>query len=142
MPGTAGVKADGVFRGGFGLNLPLIGDTLVIPLGADNRVRVMAKQREADSSVRGLGMKRVALQAFDLVVVNEHDWPVSVKLSGQIPIANTEDISVESTSLDGGLLDPVTGEVQWFMTLQPGETATRDLQYTITYPRRRTLRGL
>jgi hypothetical protein len=62
-------------------------------------------------------------------------------LEESVPLASSDDVDVEITSLDGGVRNNETGVVRWKFSLEPGGQHTVLIGYTVSYPRNHRVPG-
>lgn len=142
LPGRVQVIADGIFRGGFYMNLPNPGDTLQIPLGQDGRVRSQRTRLFEQCASSVFGNNRKTTQVFEVEVENQHNRAIDALVVDRIPLSNSSDIQVEIISLGDGQYDEVTGEVSWRLRLEANERRKVMFSYEVTFPKRKALNGL
>ena len=142
MPGTVQVITNGTFRGAFDMTLPAPGDTLLIPLSQDPQVRSSRNRQMDQCSSKIFGGSKKTIQTFEIIVENQHSRAVKLKVQDAIPTSNSTDIQIQALELDGGNLDPLTGEISWEFTLDPMQQRRLVFGFEVTYPKKRTLVGL
>lgn len=142
MPGRVQVMADGIFRGGFFMNLPNPGDTLQIPLGQDGRVRSNRTRLFEQCASSVFGNNRKTTQVFEIEVENQHGRAIDALVVDRVPRSNSSDIQVDIIELGGGQFDETTGEVTWRLHLEANERRRLQFSYEVTFPKRKALNGL
>ena len=60
-------------------------------------------------------------------------------LLDQVPVPTLEEIELDIEELSRGKRNKETGEIKWTLELDPGESHTIDLKYTLKYPKNRNL---
>lgn len=108
-------------------------DTLILPVGKDNSI-FLNHSEIADKKyfkINNSGKKRKTTLAYQFELKNNNSFPVSFELIDQIPISQTKlaKVTVENTS--NGTINKETGEINWILELNPGETTTKKLLFTI-----------
>ena len=142
VPGEAQVLAGGVFLGRIDLELPAAGDTLEIPLGPSPDVRVKRQRDLERSRTVTTALRKRTTTVWKITLENGKKTAVTVRVQDRVPVATTEEISIEAAPLTGGTLDPTTGIVTWEIELKPGEVRTWDFGYVVEYPRKLRVMGL
>jgi hypothetical protein len=144
MYGKAQVMAGNSYLGSFLLTVPTVGDTLILPLGADPHVMCSRELSEESSSSSFFGGKREVVQTWKLSVVNSHTDAITVNLVDKLPRPNSRDgkIEVSATASDGGVVNNVTHEVEYLLNLAPLEKKTVTLVITVRYPNGMKLKNL
>jgi hypothetical protein len=79
---------------------------------------------------------------YDIVVKNTKKEAVTVTLEEQLPISQEKEIIVTALELSGGELNTTTGLVTWKISLQPGESITKKFNFSVKYPKDKTINGL
>jgi len=66
-------------------------------------------------------------EAIDLVVLE------------QFPVSNDKDIIIEDKEANGATINEENGAVQWDLSLKGNELKTLKLNYSVKYPREKTI---
>jgi hypothetical protein len=132
-------SVDGRF---YGVAQPtFIGDTVYLMVGQD---RTWAADRllvETLGGNKSLGVRTERHVAYRLTVRNNSGRTDEVLLEESVPLASSDDVDVEITSLDGGVRNNETGVVRWKFSLEPGGQHTVLIGYTVSYPRNHRVPG-
>ena len=108
-------------------------DTLILPVGKDNSI-FLNHSEIADKkyfNINNSGKKRKTTLAYQFELKNNNNFPVSFELVDQVPISQTKLAKVNIENTSNGNLNQQTGEVNWIIELQPGETQIKKLLFTI-----------
>ena len=143
MDGKAHVIADNSYLGSFPLELPVIGDTLIMYLGSNPHVLCSRTLSEELSKSSFLSRKSIT-STWILAVENSLTDSISVDLIDALPQSSKhgDDIEITITASDSGEIDLINHLVTYSLDLAPGERREVSLTITVTHPRRMTLRGL
>ena len=143
MEGKAQIIADNSYLGSVSLDLPVIGDTLVLSLGANPNVLCSRTLSHKDSKASFLSRKKV-VSTWVLAVENFQSDTISVDLIDAIPYArsNDGDIEVFVEVSDGGRIDLLNHQVIFPLMLAPNERRQVSVVISVTYPRNKQLKGL
>jgi len=143
MDGKAQIIADNTYLGSFPLQLPVIGDTLVMSLGSNPHVLCSRELSEEFSKSTFLSRKNIT-STWILAVENTLSDSISVDLVDALPQSSTRDgdIEIEVSASDSGEIDLLNHLVTYPLELAPGERREVSLTISVTYPRRSVLRGL
>ncbi len=143
MDGQAHIIANNTFLGSFPLQLPVIGDTLVMSLGSSPNVLCSRELSEEFSKSTFLSRKNVT-STWILAVENTLSDSISVDLVDVLPQPSTLDsnIDIVISASPSGEIDLINHLVTYPLELAPGELREVSLTISVTYPRRATLRGL
>jgi len=55
----------------------------------------------------------------------------------QVPVSANDEIQVELQEKSKGKIDEKTGEINWKFTLEPSNSKTFELKYSVKYPKNR-----
>jgi len=143
MDGKAQVIADNTYLGSFPLELPVIGDTMLISLGSTPHILCSRELSEELSKSTFLSRKKVT-STWILKVENALHDSISVDLIDALPQSSNRngDIEIEVSASDSGEIDLINHLVTYPLELAPGERREVSLTISVTYPRRSILRGL
>lgn len=143
MDGRAQIIADNSYLGSINLNLPVIGDTLVISLGSNPHVLCSRELSNKDSKSSFLSRKKV-VSTWVLAVENFQSDSISVDLVDAIPYARHTDgdIEVLVEVSEGGRVDKLKHKVIFPLDLAPNERREVSVIISVTYPRNKHLKGL
>jgi Tfp pilus assembly protein PilZ len=72
---------------------------------------------------------------YEVAVRNNRDVPIRIEVFDQVPISNSNDISVTADELSGSEKNIETGEVVWNMSIAPAGVQSKQLGYTVKYPK-------
>jgi len=135
IPGPTNVYFAGVYVGMSDINTRNVSDTLSLSFGRDNKVVVMRKLKKEMSYKKIIGNSKKESYIYEIAVRNNRSTPVSIKIYDQVPISNSTDISVTVDQLSDGVQDITTGEVKWNLTIPSMEVQTKEIGYTVKYPK-------
>ena len=143
MEGKAQIIAENSYLGSVSLVLPVIGDTLVLSLGANPNVLCSRELSQKDSKSSFLSRKKV-VSTWVLAVENFQSDSISVDLIDAIPYSgnNHSDIEVLVEVSDGGRVDLLKHQVIFPLILAPNERKDVSVIISVTYPRNHKLKGL
>ncbi|GHV02123.1 hypothetical protein FACS1894211_13010 [Clostridia bacterium] len=109
-------------------------DVLKISLGRDKNV-IVTRIKGRDLSGKTLfGGNMKASRSFELKARNAKSVPVELTLLDQIPVSTDKSVTVDANELSGAEHNKEKGELKWIVALKPGETVSKTVKYTVTYP--------
>ena len=143
MDGRAQIISDNSYLGSINLNVPVIGDTLVVSLGSNPHVLCSRELSNKDSKSSFLSRKKV-VSTWLLAVENFQSDSISVDLVDAIPYARHTDgdIEVFVEVSEGGRVDKLNHKVIFPLNLAPNERREVFVIISVTYPRNKQLKGL
>lgn len=135
IPGPTNVYFAGVYVGMSDINTRNVSDTLSLSFGRDSKVVVMRKLKKELSSKKVIGSSKKESYIYEIAVRNNRSTPIQIKVFDQVPISNSSDITVTVDQISDGSQDLTTGEVKWNLTIPSMEVQTKDIGYTVKYPK-------
>jgi uncharacterized protein (TIGR02231 family) len=141
LSGNANITYDGTYVGTTFIDANSTQTNLALTLGIDRRVSVKREKMKEYSSTRTLGSDVRQEFAYQMTVRNNRNDVARMVLKDQYPISTLKDVTVEilkDTSAPTVNI-PETGVVTWEYDMQPGETKTFKLIYSVKYPKGKTI---
>lgn len=114
-------------------------DTLDLSLGRDNKVLVTRAKLQDFNNAKLIGNSKRVTQGFEITAKNNRKGPVTITIEDQLPISQDAEITVEAIETSKAEYEAATGKLTWKMTLQPGEVRKITLQYSVKYPKNKTV---
>lgn len=111
-------------------------DTLSIPIGKEKRVVI--DRKVSFSQPKKFNRKGSVLEttvSIDITAKNNKDEVASLRIDDQVPVSNIEDIIIERGDLSGAIIEDKTGLLYWDIKLNPMESRSFKIIYTIRYPK-------
>ena len=135
IPGPTNVYFGGVYVGVSQVDTRNVSDTLSLSFGRDNKVVVMRKLKQELSSKTVVGSSKRETYLYEIAVRNNRNVPIKIVVYDQIPISKNESVSVVTEQTSNAKKDVETGELKWELTIQPTETKSVELGYSVKYPK-------
>ncbi|MDD3479025.1 MAG: DUF4139 domain-containing protein [Paludibacteraceae bacterium] len=137
LSGKANITYDGSYVGETNINANSTEDKLKLTLGTDKRVSVIREKVKDFSSVKTLGSTTKAVLTYKLTIKNNQTKAIHAVLKDQYPISTKKDIVVEllKETTPACYNDKETGLLTWELDLQPGESQSFTLSYSVQYPK-------
>lgn len=139
VDGYANVYFKGTFLGQSLIKTRNVKDTLDLSLGRDEKVLVTRSKLKEYSSKQLIGTKLKETLSFELIAKNNRNTPIDIEILDQIPISSNSDIEVKDIEISQADYNPVTGEVKWKHSLNPGETKKMVLTFSIKYSKNQSI---
>lgn len=141
LSGKANITYDGTYIGETFINAASTHTKLSLTLGTDKRVAVKREKLQDYSSTKFLGNDVRQIFTYKLTVKNNQTKAISMVLKDQYPRSTQKNIEVELLKETSAWTanKEETGVVSWEETIQPGETKTYQLSYSVKYPKGSTL---
>lgn len=110
-------------------------DRLSLSMGSEKGISVkrMPKQNFRKTSGSTVRIRKV----WETTLRNNKGRPVKIKVEDRYPLSQDDKIKVEELTYtrENAEADPGTGKITWTLTLQPGESVSLNIGYTVKYPR-------
>ncbi len=135
LPGTANLFFEGKYVGESYIDTQQTGDTLALSLGRDKNITVTRTRQKDFAEKQFLSSNITETREWHLNVQNKKNQPVVITVEDQIPVSTNKEIKVETVDISNGTLNAATGIVTWRYTLQPQETKSMNLKYSVKYPK-------
>jgi uncharacterized protein (TIGR02231 family) len=135
IPGPTNVYFAGNYVGVSEMNTNNVDDTLSLSFGRDSKIQVIRKLKSEMSTKKISGSTKKDTYFYDIQVRNNRPVPVKINVFDQIPLSSNGEITVSVETIGTGKKNDLTGEVNYFILLQPGETVNLELGYSVKYPK-------
>ena len=139
LEGEANIFFEDTYVGKTLLDIRYATDTLQISLGRDKNVSVKREKIKDFTTKQFFGNKKEETKAWSIHVKNNKSQAISMLIYDQVPVSTLDEIKVEILDTSKAAHDTETGEVKWDFNIQPNETKTFDLKYSVKYPKYRNL---
>ena len=141
LSGVANVTYDGTYVGATRIDANSTESILSLTLGTDTRIPVTrVKMKEfSGSSLFGSDVREES--GYKMTVKNNQNRAIKMVVKDQYPISSYKDVTVElsKSTTPFTFNNTDVGVLTWEHELQPGESRTYDIIYTIKKPRGRNL---
>jgi TonB-dependent SusC/RagA subfamily outer membrane receptor len=135
MDGEANIYLENSYVGESEINTKQFKDTLELSFGIDNNISVKRERLTEFTENQFIGSNRKETRAYKITIRNNKSYPVTAKITDQVPVSTEKEIQVETLELSGGKQDDDTGRVVWDITLKPNESKDLVIKYSVRYPR-------
>lgn len=140
LPGRVSLYRDGIFVGRSAMALTSKDEVVRLCFGADDKVRIVRTVvRKLEGTAGIIGSSKTDEREFKTVIRNGHDFAIKVAIEDQIPVSETEDITVETlpvtTAPTARDVRDRRGVLQWAFDAAAGETRDIKLGWRIRWPR-------
>lgn len=139
VPGPTNVYFAETYVGQSYINTANVEDTLRLSFGRDSKIEITRKLLEEFSDKKVVGPNRKDSYTYEIKVKNNRDLPIQLNLFDQVPISQDSDIEVTVVEISGADHNLTSGRLLWNVNLNPGESATYKLAFTIKYPKDRKI---
>lgn len=123
-----------IYIGEANINVTQTNDTLSLSLGPDRNIILSSERTHQAENTPSFGSYSLQ-QEFKIELKSLKSYPVNIRLEDQIPVAASDNFSVELQESSDGKLDKDSGIITWEFELGAQEKATKTYKYLVKYPR-------
>ena len=139
IAGEANIFFDNKFVGTTFIEPRKAEEGLKISLGRDKNI-IVTRTRGKDQTAAGMMSQSVKVsREWTLTVKNLRKQKINIVLEDQIPVSVNKSIVVDPVTISGAAHDKDKGKLEWELTLEPAETRSFQVRYTVSYPKDRTV---
>lgn len=141
LPGEATVTFNNTFVGRTRLRPNDTESQITLTLTTEPRMTVKREKQKDFCSTKHVGNSTTITQSYLITVKNNLNRAAKLTLKEQYPISNDKDIEVKDVTITPKATYDKTdiGVVTWDVELQPGETRTFTVTYSVKHPSDRTI---
>lgn len=111
-------------------------DTLSISVGKEKRVAINRKSTNTKPEKVGImGNNVETIFTITIDVKNNTQSPINIDIADQIPLSNTESITITPIDKANAKYDEKTGKLNWDLSLKALEARTITFTYSVRYPK-------
>lgn len=142
MPAATNIFYEGAYVGQGYIDMRNVKDTLNLSLGRDKKIIVRRENDKNYRSVKMIGTNVRKTYGYTISVRNTKKEPIDLVILEQFPLSNDKDISIEDKEAPEANINEETGAVKWEFTAKTNELKTLKLNYTVKYPKDKTISNL
>jgi uncharacterized protein (TIGR02231 family) len=139
LPAAANIYFEGTFIGETMLNPDVMGDSLAVTLGRDERISIRRKLLKKEEKGEFLGDDIMKTFTYELSVKNNRPNNVDIIIEDQIPVPNLEEIKVLLLSSDKAAYVKNTGMLSWTFNLPAKQKKLMEFKYSVKYDKDKQL---
>jgi uncharacterized protein (TIGR02231 family) len=142
MPAATNIFYEGAYVGQGFIDMRNVKDTLNLSLGRDKKIIVRRENDKNYRSVKTIGTNIRRSYGYTIEVRNTKKENVDLVLLEQFPISSDKDIVIEDKEAKDAQVNEENGAVQWDLSLKANELKMLKLNYTVKYPKDKTIGNL
>ncbi len=142
LSAQANIYYEGIYMGQVDIELNKATDTLDLSVGRDKGVIVKRERTKKYRSDRTLGNTATEADAYQVSITNTRKEKINLVFIDQIPVSNDKEIKIEVGDFGGSLLEENSGKLTWNLDLQPGEVKKMSFNYSVKFPKGKTIENL
>lgn len=135
LPGKANVYFGGTFVGKTFLQTGSTEDTLELSLGQDKNVTVMRNKVKDKSKEKVMENDKIYEVAYEIIVKNGNSKSIDIEVLDQVPLAKSQQVTIQKMELNGARQNDVTGEIKWRNTIKPRENKKNAFSFMVKAPK-------
>lgn len=135
IPGPTNVFFGGVYVGVSQIDTRNVSDTLRLSFGRDEKVTVMRKLKKEFTTKRTMGNYKKDAYMYEIAIRNNRSTPIDIEIFDQIPISQSNQITVNTSELSGGEKNDENGEVKWRLKVAANGVVSKEIGYSVKYPK-------
>lgn len=139
LSADANLFFDGTLVGKTYLDARQILDTTELSFGRDKSIIITRVKGKQETTKSILGTTQENINSWDLSVRNTKKQAITITLEDQIPVTTNKEIEIKALETSQAEYDKESGKLTWNLTIQPGETKTLKIKYSVKYPKSKTL---
>ena len=139
LEGEANIFFEDTFVGKTNIQPTQTADTLKLSLGQDKKVSVTREKVKQFASRQFMGSKKEDVRLYKTVIRNNKQQPIHLTVLDQIPISTLKEIEVNVLNSSEGKYNKETGELKWEFGLQPTEKKEINVEFSVKYPKNRSV---
>ena len=142
LPGEANLFNEGTFVGKSYFETRVTNDTIPVSLGREKNIILDRKKVKSFTEKNFTGGTKKTTLEFEIIVRNKKKAEVEITIEDQIPLSNTEEVTIELINGSNATFVKETGKLKWVIKLKPSESNTLKFGYIIKYPKKYNISNL
>ena len=139
LPAKANIYFEGTFIGETMLNPDVMGDSLAVTLGRDERISIRRTLVKEEKKEKFLGDKQMKYFTYELDIKNHRANNVDIIIEDQIPVPNNEEIKVNLLNSGKADYTEKSGMLSWKFNLTAKQSKKMTFKYSLEYEKNKPL---
>ena len=139
LEGEANIFFEDTFVGKTNIQPLQTADTLKLSLGQDKKVSVTREKIKQFASRQFMGSKKEDTRLYKTIIRNNKQQSIYLMVLDQLPIPTLKEIEVNALKTSDGKYNKETGELKWEFALKPSEKKEIEVEFSVKYPKNRTI---
>lgn len=135
LPGKANVYFGGTFVGKTFLQTGSTEDTLELSLGQDKNVTVMRNKIKDKSKEKVMENDKIYEVAYEIIVKNGNARSIDIEVLDQVPLAKSQQVTIQKMELNGAKQNDITGEIKWRNTIKARDNKKNHFSFMVKAPK-------
>ncbi len=133
LPAQANIYFEGTYIGETMLNPDVMGDSLAVTMGRDERLSIRRKLIKEEEKEKFMADTKIKYFTYELAVKNNRINNVDIIVEDHIPISNIEDIKVGLLSHNKAKYNEQTGMLSWKFNLGAKQNKKIEFKYSVQF---------
>jgi uncharacterized protein (TIGR02231 family) len=142
LPGIVEIYREGSFIGKSKIGFVASQEKMELTMGLEERIKVTRNLDIKKSSSTIFGNRKVMKIGFNIDVQNFLDEPVSILVSDQLPVSESDAIKVKNVNIVPQQTKLEKGVITWDLPLNAQEKKSLYFEFEVEYPRDASLRNI
>ena len=139
LPAKANIYFEGTFIGETMLNPDVMGDSLAVTLGRDERISIRRTLIKEEKKEKFLGDKQLKYFTYELEIKNHRANNVDIIIEDQIPVPSNEEIQVNLLNAGKAEYTKKSGMLSWKFNLVAKQNKKMTFKYSVEYEKNKPL---
>lgn len=139
LPAKANIYFEGTFIGETMLNPDVMGDSLAVTLGRDERISIRRKLVKEETKEKFLGDKQLKYFTYELEVKNHRANNIDIIIEDQIPVPSNDEIKVSLLNTGKAEYIKKTGLLSWKFNMIAKQSKKMTFKYSVEYEKNKPL---
>jgi len=139
LPAKANIYFEGTFIGETMLNPDVMGDSLAVTLGRDERISIRRTLIKEEKKEKFLGDKQLKYFTYELEIKNHRANNVDIIIEDQIPVPSNDKIQVNLLKYGKATYIEKTGMLSWKFNLVAKQNKKITFKYSVEYEKNKPL---
>lgn len=139
LPASANIYFEGTYIGNTMVNPDVMGDSLAVTLGRDERISIRRKLIKEEEKDKFLGDKTLKYFTYELEVKNHRPNNVDLIIEDHIPVASNDEIKIGLLSHDKAEYKKESGMLSWKFNLSAKQNKKMEFKYSVEYDKKKPL---
>lgn len=139
LPGDANIFFEGTYLGQSFIDPRITTDTMLLSLGRDERINIKREKMTDLTTKKVLGTHIKETFVYEITIRNNKTRAIDIDILDQIPISQHTDIEVKLEESQNADYRAEYGAMRWKLNIPAGQTQKIRFQYSIRYPKNKTV---
>jgi uncharacterized protein (TIGR02231 family) len=139
LPAKANIYFEGTFIGETMINPDVMGDSLAVTLGRDERISIRRKLVKKEDKAKFMADNKIQYFTYELEVKNHRPNNVDIIIEDHIPVPNNEEIKVGLLASGKAKYIESTGMLSWKFNLPSKQNKKMEFKYSVQFDKDKRL---